>query len=86
MRAHSLVAVVTPMDTPHGYNWTFGFPMILFLVIAAALYLLLFARPHRRVPARRVTLPAGTSVPPQRPAPEASSAETAADTTAEDSQ
>jgi hypothetical protein len=59
-----------PDNTPHGYNWTFGFPMILFLVVAAALYLLLFARPHQRVPARRGTLPSIVP-PPRRPPPPA---------------
>jgi hypothetical protein len=33
-------------NTPHGYNYTFLFPMILFVVIAGALYLI-FSRPHR---------------------------------------
>jgi hypothetical protein len=33
-------------NSPHGFNWTFAFPMILFLVVAVALYLL-FTRPHR---------------------------------------
>jgi hypothetical protein len=38
--------------------------MILFLVIAAGIYVLLFARPHQRVPARRINLP--SVVPPPR--------------------
>lgn len=45
-----LLAAVSPDNTPHGYNWTFAFPMLLFIVIAAILYAL-FSRPHRRVPA-----------------------------------
>jgi hypothetical protein len=57
-----IFAAVRPDNTPHGYNWTFLFPMLLFIVIAVVLYLL-FSRPHRRVPGRRVTTPAGTSVP-----------------------
>ncbi|HEY2508216.1 MAG TPA: hypothetical protein VGI58_17000 [Streptosporangiaceae bacterium] len=64
MPGHILLAAVSPANTPHGYNWTFGFPMILFLVIAAGIYVLLFARPHQRVPARRINLP--SVVPPPR--------------------
>ncbi len=57
-----ILAAVSPDNTPHGYNWTFAFPMLLFIVIGAALYFL-FSRPHRRVPSRRVTMPASTDVP-----------------------
>jgi hypothetical protein len=57
-----ILATVSPDNTPHGYNWTFAFPMLLFIVIGAALYFL-FSRPHRRVPSRRVTMPASTNVP-----------------------
>jgi hypothetical protein len=56
-----LAAPINPDNTPHGYNWTFAFPMLLFIVIAAVLYAL-FSRPHRRVPARAITLPARSSV------------------------
>jgi hypothetical protein len=57
-----ILAAVSPDNTPHGYNWTFAFPMLLLIVVGAALYYL-FSRPHRRVPGRRVTLPASTDVP-----------------------
>jgi hypothetical protein len=57
-----ILAAVSPDNTPHGYNWTFAFPMLLFIVIGAGLYLL-FSRPHRRVPGRRVAMPASTDVP-----------------------
>ena len=57
-----LILAVSPDNTPHGYNWTFAFPMVLFIVIGAALYFA-FSRPHRRVPARHVTMPASTDVP-----------------------
>jgi hypothetical protein len=57
-----IVAVIDPANTPHGYNWTFAFPMLLFIVIAAILYAL-FSRPHRRVPARRISPVAATGVP-----------------------
>jgi len=48
-----VLAAVNPDNTPHGYNWTFAFPMLLFIVIALILYAL-FSRPHRRVPARPI--------------------------------
>ena len=48
-----ILAAVSPDNTPHGYNWTFAFPMLLFIVIALILYAL-FSRPHRRVPARPI--------------------------------
>lgn len=53
----AVLAAVTPDNTPHGYNLTFGFPMAVFVVVGIALYLLL-GRPHRRIPARRGALPA----------------------------
>ncbi len=61
MPGYILAAGVTPDNTPHGYNLTFGFPMLLFIAIGAILYLLLFALPHQRVPARRITAPVGSS-------------------------
>ena len=56
-----ILAAITPANTPHGYNWTFAFPMLLFIVIAAILYAL-FSRPHHRVPPRRISL-AGAAAP-----------------------
>jgi hypothetical protein len=58
-----ILAGINPSNTPHGYNWTFAFPMILFAVIAVILYVL-FSRPHRRVPARAISLPARSAAPP----------------------
>ena len=58
-----ILAAVNPDNTPHGYNWTFAFPMLLFIVIAVILYLL-FSRPHRRIPARSMTLPARSARTP----------------------
>jgi len=57
-----IIAVVNPDNTPHGYNWTFAFPMLLFIVIAAVLYAL-FSRPHRRVPGHPISpvAPAATA-------------------------
>jgi hypothetical protein len=57
-----ILAAVSPDNTPHGYNWTFAFPMLLLIIIGAALYFL-FSRPHRRVPSRRVAMTASTDVP-----------------------
>jgi hypothetical protein len=48
-----VLAAVNPDNTPHGYNWTFAFPMLLFIVIALILYAL-YSRPHRRVPSRPI--------------------------------
>ena len=59
-----ILAAINPDNTPHGYNWTFAFPMLLFIVIAVLLYLL-FSRPHRRVPSRPVSVPAAGHVPVQ---------------------
>jgi hypothetical protein len=54
-----ILAGVSPDNTPSGYNWTYLFPMLLFIVIAVVLYTL-FSRPHRRVPGRPITSAAGT--------------------------
>jgi hypothetical protein len=58
-----ILAVITPDNTPHGYNLTYGFPMVLFIIVALILYLL-FSRPHRRVPAQTISLPARSARPP----------------------
>jgi hypothetical protein len=58
-----ILAVITPDNTPHGYNLTYGFPMVLFIIVALILYLL-FSRPHRRVPAQMISLPARSARPP----------------------
>jgi hypothetical protein len=42
----ALLAAVQPDNTPHGYNLTFAFPELMFIIIAGALYLR-FRRPHR---------------------------------------
>ena len=34
-----LLAAVSPDNTPHGYNLTFAFPMLMFIIIAGGLYL-----------------------------------------------
>jgi hypothetical protein len=53
-----ILAAVNPDNTPHGYNWTFAFPMLLFIIIALILYAL-FSRPHRRVPGRPISATQG---------------------------
>jgi hypothetical protein len=60
--ARLILAAVSPDNTPHGSNWTFAFPMLLFIVIGTLLYLRL-SRPHRRVPPQPVSLPAAAHVP-----------------------
>ncbi len=42
----TILAAVSPVNSPHGYNWTFAFPMLMFVVIAGTLYLIL-SRPHK---------------------------------------
>jgi hypothetical protein len=44
------------MNSEGGSYLTFAFPIILFCVIASVLYVLLFGRPHRRVPPRRAVV------------------------------
>ena len=60
--ARLILAAVSPDNTPHGYNWTFVYPMLLFIVIAGVLYYL-FGRPHRRVPPRLISAPAAVGRP-----------------------
>jgi len=58
-----ILAAVSPDNTPAGYNWTFAFPGLLFIVIALVLYAL-FSRPHRRIPRRPIGVTsAGSRVP-----------------------
>jgi hypothetical protein len=53
---HALIlAAISPDNTPHGYNWTYAFPMLLFIVSALVLWGL-FGRPHHRVPPRPLSL------------------------------
>ena len=52
----TFLAQSTSDNAPGGAVLTFAFPIILFAIIAAVLYYLLFARPHPRVPSRRIAL------------------------------
>lgn len=54
-----VLAAVSPANTPHGYNLTFAIPMLMFIVIAGALYLIVRS-PHR-VPGHAPIVPATTS-------------------------
>jgi hypothetical protein len=56
----TILAQATSDNAPGGAVLTFAFPIILFAVIAAVLYYLLFARPHPRVPAKRIALAAAS--------------------------
>jgi hypothetical protein len=58
----TVLAAISPDNTPHGYNLTFAIPLAVFAVVAAALYLM-FARPHHRIPARQGTPRARTAAP-----------------------
>lgn len=59
-----------PDNTQGGANLTFVFPLLLFCVIAAVLYIVVFSRPHARVPARRI----GAVTHAGPPSPEAAQA------------
>jgi hypothetical protein len=60
--AGTVVAAV-PDNIEAGSYLTFAFPLLLFCVIGAALYILLFRRPHARVPARRIVPAADAGAP-----------------------
>ncbi len=84
MPGYLLAAGITPDNTPHGYNLTFAFPMLLFIIIGATLYVVLFARPHSRVPARRITLVTGGPAVSAKAAAAGGSASPAPDSAASD--
>jgi hypothetical protein len=57
------VLASVPVNSEAGSYLTFAFPVLLFCVIAAALYILLIGRPHARVPARRIAVIAHAGPP-----------------------
>ena len=61
-----ILAAVTPDNTPGGYDFTFAFPMLLFIVVALILWAL-FGRPHRRVPSEPISLATGAHLQPSGP-------------------
>ena len=58
-----IIAQATSDNVPGGAILTFAFPVLLFAVIATVLYFVLFARPHPRVPAERMSLAAALAAP-----------------------
>lgn len=56
----SILAEVTSDNTASGSILTAVFPVLIFIVVAAILYMR-FSRPHRRVPARAVVAPGTVS-------------------------
>jgi hypothetical protein len=66
-----IVLASVPINAEGGSYMTFGAPIVLFCIVAGTLWVL-FARPHRRVPPRRVL--AGASAVPGEPGAQAVSA------------
>jgi hypothetical protein len=58
----TILAIGTSDSVDGGAVLTFAFPVALFVVVAVILYLL-FSRPHRRVPDRRILVPAHAAAP-----------------------
>jgi len=58
----SILAIATSDSADGGAILTFAFPMALFVVVAVLLYLR-FSRPHKRVPERRILVPARAAPP-----------------------
>jgi hypothetical protein len=61
----TFLAQSTSDNAPGGAVLTFAFPIILFAIIAVVLYYMLFARPHPRVPSRRIVLAASAPGAPE---------------------
>ena len=61
----TFLAQSTSDNAPGGAVLTFAFPIILFAIIAAVLYYIIFARPHPRVPSRRIILANSTPGAPE---------------------
>ena len=57
-----ILASATSDSADGGAVLTFAFPVALFVVVAVILYLR-FSRPHRRVPARPILMPARAAAP-----------------------
>lgn len=57
----TLLAVISPDNTPHGYNLTFLFPEIMFAVVAVALYLRFRSRHLALLSGRRPYVTAGSA-------------------------
>ena len=61
------LAYTTSDNSMGGAVLTFAFLIILFAIVATVLYILLFSRPHPRVPARRLVVRHGGRRCPGRP-------------------
>ena len=61
----TFLAQSTSDNAPGGAVLTFAFPIILFAIIAVVLYYVLFARPHPRVPSRRIVLASSAAGSPE---------------------
>jgi hypothetical protein len=57
------ILAAVPDNTEGGAYLTIAFPLLLFIIIAAVLFIVLFARPHGRVPARRIAAVANAGPP-----------------------
>jgi len=62
-----VLAYTTSDNAPGGAVLTFAFLVILFAIVATVLYVLLFSRPHPRVPARRLSYATGGAGAPADP-------------------
>jgi hypothetical protein len=58
------LAYTTSDNAMGGAVLTFAFLIILFAIVATVLYIVLFSRPHPRVPARRLVYASGTAGTP----------------------
>jgi hypothetical protein len=58
-----ILAQATSDNVPEGAYFSLWFPLGLFIIVAAILWLL-YARPHRRVPPRRSVPPPGKAGKP----------------------
>jgi hypothetical protein len=61
------LAYTTSDNSMGGAVLTFAFLIILFAIVATVLYIVLFSRPHPRVPARRVVYAGATAGTPADP-------------------
>ena len=60
----TFLAQSTSDNAPGGAVLTFAFLIILFAIVATVLYILLFSRPHPRVPAQRVVYATASGATP----------------------
>jgi hypothetical protein len=59
----SMILASVYLNAEGGSYLTFGIPIGIFCVVGVILWVLLFTRPHRRVPARRIVAPAHAGPP-----------------------